>query len=42
LALCRGTDIKTAPNGNLFVVSLNHGAIYEVFRVREREDDDRD
>jgi aldose sugar dehydrogenase len=37
-----GTDIKTGPNGNLFVVSLNHGAIYEVFRVREREDDDDD
>jgi aldose sugar dehydrogenase len=27
-----GTDIDTGPNGNLFVVSLSHGAIYEVFR----------
>jgi len=28
------TDIKTAPNGNLYVVSLTKGAIYEVFRSR--------
>ncbi len=27
-----GTDIQTGPNGNLFVVSLTNGAIYEVFR----------
>jgi glucose/arabinose dehydrogenase len=27
-----GTDIKTGPNGNLFVVSLSHGAIYEITR----------
>jgi glucose/arabinose dehydrogenase len=27
-----GTDIETGPNGNLFVVSLTHGAVYEVFR----------
>jgi glucose/arabinose dehydrogenase len=27
-----GTDIETGPNGNLFVVSLSHGAIYEIFR----------
>ncbi|HEY7436776.1 MAG TPA: hypothetical protein VIE41_16670 [Methylomirabilota bacterium] len=27
-----GTDIQTGPNGNLFVVSLSHGAIYEIFR----------
>lgn len=26
------TDIETAPNGNLFVVSLDQGAIYEIFR----------
>jgi hypothetical protein len=26
------TDIKTSPNGNLFVVSLSNGAIYEIFR----------
>lgn len=28
-----GTDIKTGPNGNLFVVSLSHGAIYEIYRL---------
>jgi len=27
-----GTDVETGPNGNLFVVSLTHGAVYEVFR----------
>jgi glucose/arabinose dehydrogenase len=27
-----GTDIETGPNGNLFVVSLSDGAIYEIFR----------
>lgn len=26
------TDIQTGPNGNLFVVSLDHGAIYEIAR----------
>ena len=26
------TDIETGPNGNLYVVSLSHGTIYEVFR----------
>ena len=29
-----GTDIQTGPNGNLFVVSLSNGAIYEIHRVR--------
>ena len=28
------TDIKTGPNGNLFVVSLSNGAVYEIFRRR--------
>ena len=28
------TDIETGPNGNLYVVSLTRGAIYEVFRRR--------
>jgi glucose/arabinose dehydrogenase len=28
------TDIKTGPNGNLFLVSLSNGAIYEIFRGR--------
>src|SRR5262245_4498152 len=27
------TDIQTGPNGNLFVVSLSDGAIYEIFRA---------
>lgn len=27
-----GTDIQTGPNGNLFVVSLSHGAVYEIAR----------
>jgi hypothetical protein len=27
-----GTDIQTGPNGNLYVVSLTHGAIYEILR----------
>jgi glucose/arabinose dehydrogenase len=27
------TDIHTGPNGNLFVVSLSNGAIYEIFRA---------
>ena len=26
------TDIKTGPNGNLFVVSLSNGVVYEIFR----------
>jgi hypothetical protein len=29
-----GTDIQTGPNGNLFVVSLSNGAIYEISRAR--------
>jgi glucose/arabinose dehydrogenase len=28
-----GTDIHTGPNGNVYVVSLSNGAIYEVFRT---------
>src|SRR5690349_7438318 len=31
-----GTDIQTGPNGNLFVVSLTRGAVFEIFR-RERD-----
>jgi glucose/arabinose dehydrogenase len=30
------TDIRTGPNGNLFLVSLTHGAIYEIFRRSAR------
>ena len=29
-----GTDVKTGPNGNLYVVSLSHGTVYEIFRRR--------
>jgi aldose sugar dehydrogenase len=29
-----GTDIETGPNGNIFVVSLSNGAIYEIYRRR--------
>jgi glucose/arabinose dehydrogenase len=25
-----GTDVQTGPNGNLFIVSLSHGTIYEI------------
>jgi hypothetical protein len=30
------TDIKTAPDGRLIVVSLSKGAIYEISRRRTR------
>ena len=26
------TDIETGPNGNLFVVGLSNGTVYEIFR----------
>ena len=29
-----GTDMHTGPNGNLFIVSLSNGAVYEIFRAR--------
>jgi aldose sugar dehydrogenase len=29
-----GTDVKTGPNGNLFVVSLSNGEVYEIHRIR--------
>jgi glucose/arabinose dehydrogenase len=29
-----GSDVQTGPNGNLFVVSLTDGAVYEVFRSK--------
>lgn len=28
------TDIESGPNGNLFVVSLTQGAVYEIFQVK--------
>ena len=30
------TDIETAPNGNVIVVSIDQGAIYEIFNPRKR------
>jgi glucose/arabinose dehydrogenase len=27
-----GTDVDTGPDGNLYVVSLTHGTVYEIFR----------
>jgi glucose/arabinose dehydrogenase len=29
-----GTDVQTGPNGNLFVVSLSNGEVYEIHRTR--------
>ena len=37
-----GTDVQTGPNGNLYVVSLSHGNVYEIFRPGNRDDDDDD
>jgi aldose sugar dehydrogenase len=31
------TDIKTGPNGNLFVVSLTRGAVYEIYRLQPKD-----
>jgi glucose/arabinose dehydrogenase len=31
-----GTDMHTGPSGNLFVVSLTHGAVYEIFRTKPK------
>jgi aldose sugar dehydrogenase len=31
-----GTDIQTGPDGELYVVSLSHGSVYEVFKPRTR------
>jgi aldose sugar dehydrogenase len=31
------TDIETSPNGNLFVVSLSNGAVYEISKQTEAE-----
>jgi hypothetical protein len=28
------TDIQTGPNGNLFVVSLSKGSVFEIYRSR--------
>jgi aldose sugar dehydrogenase len=30
------TDVQTGPNGNLFVVSLSHGTVYEIHRRGQR------
>ena len=29
------TDIETGPNGNLYVVSISNGAVYEIFSTKE-------
>ncbi len=34
-----GTDVEMGPNGNLYVVSLTHGAVFEIFRVGADDDD---
>ncbi len=31
-----GTDVQTGPDGDLYVVSLTHNAVYEVFKPRRR------
>jgi hypothetical protein len=36
-----GTDIETGPNGNVFVVSLTHGAVFEIFRIAGGDGDVR-
>jgi glucose/arabinose dehydrogenase len=37
-----GSDVQTGPNGNLFVVSLTDGSIYEVYRpAKQREEGGR-
>ena len=35
-----GTDIHTGPDGHLYVVSLTHGAIYEIHRRDRKGEDD--
>jgi glucose/arabinose dehydrogenase len=37
-----GTDVQTGPNGNLYIVSLSDGAVYEIFRPRTDDDDDEE
>jgi aldose sugar dehydrogenase len=37
-----GTDIQTGPNGHLYVVSLTHGAVYEIQRRDSRGDHEDD
>jgi len=34
-----GTDVEMGPNGNLYVVSLTHGAVFEIFRIGADDDD---
>ena len=35
-----GTDIQTGPNGNLFVVSLSNGAVYEIYGSKKIRHDE--
>ncbi|HEX6036134.1 MAG TPA: PQQ-dependent sugar dehydrogenase [Anaerolineales bacterium] len=34
-----GTDVEMGPNGNLYIVSLTQGAVYEIFRKDANEGD---
>ena len=31
------TDVESGPNGNMFVSSIEHGTVYEVFRIDSRQ-----
>jgi hypothetical protein len=35
-----GTDVHTGPDGHLYIVSLTHGAIYEIHRRDRKGEDD--
>ena len=35
------TDIRTGPNGHLFVSSLSNGAVYEILRRAEEGSEDK-
>jgi hypothetical protein len=35
------TDVESGPNGSLFVSSIEHGTVYEVFRIKQRIFDTR-
>jgi glucose/arabinose dehydrogenase len=37
-----GTDIHTGPTGGLFVVSLSNGAVYEIYRVAKKPENQSD
>src|SRR5688500_16408943 len=37
-----GTDVQTGPNGHLFIVSISHGAVYEISRRSSSDRMDED